>query len=84
MKKYRTSIWGKLIEAVEVDRETAAYVWVNGQRNRKLTKYNSYFDTFDEARQHLLGIAERSVNSARINLERAKGHYGNVKGLKDL
>ena len=84
MKKYRTSTLGKLIEAVEVERETEASVWVNGQRNGKRTEYHSYFNTFKEAKQYLLDIAERSVNSARLNLERAKGHYGNVKGLKEL
>lgn len=84
MKKYRTATWGKLIEAVDVDRETEASVWVNGRRNGKRTEYHSYFDTFAEAKQYLLDIAERSVNSARLNLARAEGHYSNVKGLREL
>lgn len=84
MKKYRTSPYGKLIETVEVERETEASVWINGQRNAKRTEYHSYFDTFAEAKQHLLDLAEKSVNSAQLRLERAKERYDKVEGLKEL
>ena len=83
MKKYRTSLWGQLIKVVDVDRETTSSVWIRGRRTSKRTEDYSYFDTFAEAKQYLLGIAEREVNSARQNLERAEGNYNNVKELKN-
>jgi hypothetical protein len=83
VKKYQTGTWGDLIRVVEVERETDTSVWINGCCIRKRTGYVSYFDTFLEAKQHLLNIANRSVVSTRLSLIRAKDHYAKVKGLKE-
>jgi len=83
MKKYKTW-YPDTLEIVEVDdRESEKFVWINGKRRSKRTDQKSYFDTFDEAKQHLLKVAEKDVNSARLDLERAKSRYGNIKGLKE-
>jgi len=84
MVKYRTedNFYGELIEPVEVERETASSVWINGRRNAKITDWRCYHDTWGEAKAYLLKLAESKLNSARRSLELAQGTYGNVKGLK--
>jgi hypothetical protein len=84
MQKYQTCSFGKLIRKIEIERETGSSVWINGRRNSKQSNHHSYFNTFDEAKQHLLKKAQRKIESARFLLQRARDHYGNVKGLKEL
>jgi len=39
---------------------------------------------FDEAKEHLMGIVEAGIRSARLRLDRAINHLGKrVKALKD-
>lgn len=85
MKKYlaRNSTWGKLIELVEIERETESSVWIGGRRNSKISDYHCYFDSFDEAKAHLLEKADEKVIGARRSLELANSHLGNIKGLKE-
>jgi len=87
MIKYRAAF--KSIEPVEVVRETDKCVWVkhNGigseRRSNKISDYESWFDTWDEAKAHLVKIAEDDLNRARLQLSRAQGNYGNMVGLKN-
>jgi len=57
MKKYKTnacrwSITAK-IEEVEVEREMESSVWIKGRRNAKVTEFDMYFDTWDDAHAYL-------------------------------
>ena len=69
---YRThrKIWiGKrdtaetIVEPVEVERSTAANVWINGRRCNKRTTYENYFETFEEARDFVLGNMRASLEA---------------------
>ncbi len=80
--KTRKATFGKLIEPVQVQKETEASVWIDGRRIAKRTQYDNYFDSFDEAKAFLTEYAENMLNSSRRSLERAQGFAGNVKGLK--
>ncbi len=61
------------IEKVEVIRETKKYVvrmvLSSERRELKMGKDISYFDTFDQARDHLLGVAEIKIKRARESLD---------------
>jgi hypothetical protein len=70
------------IKPVEVEKESASCVWVGGRRTNKVSSYDNYFGTWEEAHAYLITEAEKHVNSARLALERAKGAQGNVKGMK--
>jgi hypothetical protein len=84
IEKYRTGGWGNdLIERIEIERETAASVWIRGNRHAKQSEYLKYFDNWDDAKAQLMEKAERKLKSCRRSLERAQGEYGNVKGLKN-
>lgn len=90
--KYKTK-WSKnSIERVEVLRETEAFVYVStdgwtksgkGERRQaKLGEFAQYHNTWADAHAYLMADAENSVTHARSRLEQAKGHLGNIKGMK--
>ena len=87
MKKYMTgnTTWRveAKIEEVEVLRETESSVWVKGRRLQKVTEWNVYHDTWDEAHSYLLEKAKGKVEYARRQLEEHKSYLGNVKGMKN-
>lgn len=81
--KYRTGGWrGPLIDRVECERETESSVWINGTRLAKQSRHARFWDSWEEARAHLMYLAELRVHSARKGLELANAELGNVKGLK--
>ena len=87
MKKYKVTKWGGAkIEEVEVIRETEKCVFFNGYRGEhramKVTGYDNWFDTWGEAHAYLMEKAERLARQARVELDRANGLLGNVKGMR--
>ncbi len=86
MIKYRT--YFDKIETVEVLRETVSSVYVQTgskkgeRREAKRSSFYNYFDTWQEAHAFLVSNAELSVESARMNLERAKGRLGQIRAMK--
>jgi hypothetical protein len=79
IKKYRASPYGKKIELVIVERETQSSIWIRGSR---MAKRNTFFDTWEDAKDYLLSEAARKLSSARTNLQYAQDRYGNIKGLR--
>lgn len=82
MKKYMSRSVSLRIEEVEIDRETESSVWINGSRVAKIGVYGSYHDTWEEAHQRLLALAQRDVDTLRRRLELANSRLGNIKGMK--
>ncbi len=85
MKMYETNsmTFGDKIKIVEVERITDASVWIDGRRSARFSEWHSYFKTFSEAKQYLVGVAGSKLDNARRNLESAQGYLGNVKGLEE-
>ena len=85
MIKYRTRF--DKIEALEVERETDKQVVLpasggfRGRRENKVSDWSNWHDTWEDAHAFLVANAEREVESIRINLERAKGKLGQIKGM---
>ncbi|WP_343577990.1 hypothetical protein [Pseudomonas sp.] len=48
----------------------------------KVSAFNSYFPTFEEAKEELIKRAQSNVEDARFALQRANDVLGNAKGLK--
>jgi hypothetical protein len=87
MIKYRTDgvRWGASgkITPVKIDKETATSVWPQGEgRRAKVSECDIYHDTWEDAHDYLTRMADNHVHNARLQLERAKGAQGNVKGMK--
>ena len=84
MKKFRAGGYSrKLIEEVEVDRETDVSVFIDKHRHAKRSSYHNYFDTWDEAKDFLLKKAEGEAAKCRRLLEVANGRLGNIRGLRN-
>lgn len=87
--KYVTGYTADKIKQVEVIRETEAFVYLPGyqggkeRREAKVSKYDQYHDSWNEAHQYLTGKAQEEVDAIRRRLEQAKGKLGNIKGLKN-
>ena len=84
MKKYKAtfSLYGKMIEPVEVDKETSKSVWIEGRRLAKRSSYENYLDSFEEAKECLMEYADELSVDARRRLQYARDVRGKVKGLK--
>ena len=84
MIKYRTATNGTKIEPFEVIKETEKTVFLGyGCRESKSSEHHAWHDTWEGARQFLLKEAEEKVASLRLQLERADGKVGNIKGMKN-
>lgn len=70
MNKFKTGFEG--VSLVEIERETPSMVWIRGSGYRKLTTWECYFDTFADAKAHLVSKAEREAARARRQLDRAE------------
>ena len=63
--KYRTnSFLRKTIERVEIERETESSVWIGDRRRAKRSEYESYWDSWEEARSYLIEKAEGRFDAA--------------------
>lgn len=83
--KYKTGGYygsGQMIKEVQIDKETDKSIWIGGRRRSKESSYYTYHDSWDLARDHLMSLAEISLENARVRLQKAQSHLGNVKGLK--
>ena len=73
---------GRIVER-EVSRVTDKMVFIQGgRRYAKESTYESWHDTWEQAHAYLLSQAQGKVNALRLNLERANGDLGRIKGMK--
>lgn len=87
MIKYRTS-YGAKVEAVKILRETPKTVVFSGIitgdeiREAKRSNYINWHDSWEDAHSFLMEEAQWKIDGLRLQLERAKGELGNIKGMK--
>ena len=83
IKKFK-AIMGR-IEEVEVVRETAKQVVVNGsfgeERRVKESDWCSYHDTYEQAKQWIVNKEQERVNKAEIKLKCAQEELEKAKAL---
>ena len=88
MIKYKTEGWRGTpdpgIKILECERETEHCIWVKGRRYLKITENERYFDTWEEAHEYILALANKKVEGVRLQLGRAKDILRNIKGLKEV
>ena len=81
-------IWRGLerIEPVQVERATESCVYLSEKPSARVSKYTSdtsYYPTWDRAWCHLREMAERSVESARGNLQYAEARLAEIHALRE-
>lgn len=70
------------ISEVEVAGETDKFVRLScGRREAKRSEFRCYFDTREDAKEHLIGIASRKVKVAKSNLETATSTLSEIMKL---
>ena len=72
MKMYKTGGWKELIEVVEPTKVTEKSVWLSNGRSAKRSNYANYWDTIEEAKEHLKEKYDRIIESAERKIEKAK------------
>ena len=72
MKMYKTGGWEELIEVVEPTKVTEKSVWLSNGRSAKRSNYGNYWDTMEEAKEHLKEKYKRMIESAERKIEKAK------------
>ena len=81
MIKYKTGGWQVKIKEVEVDKETEKCVWIRGRRNSKLSSYESYFDSFSDAKVFLINRKERRISKLQSSLDIVKKELAEIVDL---
>ena len=74
MKVYRTGGWKELIEVLEPTKVTEKSVWFANGRIAKRGRYENYWDTMEEAKEHLEEKYNRMIESAERKIEKAKAN----------
>ena len=90
---YRASDWSSIpiskVKVIKLTAKTLVYasrgsrgeVYTNTERLQASS--HAFFPVWEEARDWLLRKAERELESARLQLQRAQGKVGNIKGLNN-
>ena len=78
MIKYLTKKYGKFIIPVEVERENEMSVWIKGRSCRKNTQHEHYFDSFEDAKNFLLGESLEKMDKMVIYLETERKRYNSI------
>jgi len=85
MTKYKTDkgrfgVNAQII-AVEVDRETAHNVWINGIKNLKETTWEIYHSSWEEAHSYLIDRGNQNVKNVKKRLESEKERLKKVEEM---
>lgn len=81
MKKYCAAF--QTIKIIEVERESTSAVWINGKMRFKNTESESYFDSFQNAKQHLVTIQEKKIDILKYRLDSAKIELDKIIKLEE-
>ena len=66
----------------ECERETESSLWIKGRKHNKRSQNFAWFDTFEEAKAHLIEKFEAKAISAKRSLDWATDMLGNAKGYQ--
>ena len=72
--------WQEIVE-VEVERVSDAYVWINGRRRNRRGSWETYHESWEKAKAHLIAEAERECQQAAYQLDYAHAKLEKVRAL---
>lgn len=75
--------WGDNIETVEIEKETDKSVWIDGRRHPKKGLFDSYFDTWEEAKLFLTNIAGQELQEALRHVQECGENANKIMELKN-
>jgi hypothetical protein len=73
------------IVPVEIERHSGASIWlVGGKRRARISDWQSYFKTWEEAKNHLLETQQAEVDNAQKRLDHQLKRLERVKRIKKV
>lgn len=72
MKVYKTGGWKEVIEEIEATKVTEKSVWLSNGRSAKRSNYANYWDTIEEAKEHLEAKYKRMIEASESKIAKAK------------
>lgn len=79
IEMFKTGFLAAEIEVVSVDKKTEKSVWIKGRRQAKVGEYESFFDSYSDAKEYLVGKYSNNIQRLagivqieQDNLEAAK------------
>ena len=84
MIKYKAEyLYHIRITKVEAEKETASTIWINGMKKWKHSAGESYFDSFDEAKKHIIKNYEYTIEITKRRLICEQDCLEKAKALKE-
>lgn len=83
MRKFNVRYSWVDIVPVEVDSETDKTVIIEGRRHDKRSDYEAYFDTFSEAKEHLIDRKKRKQDNCAARLDAATEELERAETLEE-
>lgn len=84
--KYRTRLYARWgcepnIERVEVERVTEFSVWIDGRRLAKTSEFQTYFDTWEQAQEALIGCQETNLRVLRNHVDQHEATLEEIQNM---
>jgi hypothetical protein len=71
------------VSIVSIERSTESSVWINGRRHARCSGYESFFETFDDAKAHLIGRARGELSALQRRLYTARNKLREAEQIKE-
>lgn len=72
------------ISIVSIEKRTEVSVWINGRRKARYSDYESFFETFEDAKAHLVGRARAELTACKRHLDTARNKLKEAEQIKGL
>ena len=87
MKMYKVSRSWQNIEEIDVVRKSDVFVWILNHRHQPMreaisTSYTTMFDTWEDAKNHIVARELHRLNCAKGSLESAHKDYEKALNIK--
>lgn len=80
--KARTGNWRENIEVLEAEKVNDTSYWIKGRRNARHTRFESCFDTWEQAKAFLVREAESKISTYKSALEEAEQELVKIQSLQ--
>jgi len=90
MKVYKTRSYCREIVEIEATRVSEKSVWIENEitgkeeRHGRSSYYGRYFDTKEDAKQHLINVQNNIIEASKSKIERAKIALKEIEDLNKI
>lgn len=85
MIKYRVDYYIYKIDRINIERETShSIIYENGRKDRKVSKYLSYHDTFEDAKLFLMNVITIQKMKLEKEIDNINNKLNKIEQLKEV